>query len=390
MPPMPNTLPYWRLSSFYFWYFAIIGAFSPYFARWLLGLGLSGFAIGTVMSLWYATRIVSPPAWSVMCSRSPSPQRWLHGGALATALCFTGFLFAREYWQLVLVMCAYGFFANAIMPQFEALTMARLGEQRSQYGRIRAWGSAGFLVVAAGFGPLLERLGLDMLPWLMLPLLAATALSAMTNTYPPAVHLPDPSLPTLRSVLARPAVRRFLLMVLLMQTAFGPFYVFYTIHLGEHGHDGDAIGLLWGLGVIAEIAVFLWIPRLLPRIDAGRILQVCLAVTVLRWAAVAVYPGSLPLMLGAQLLHALSFGAFHAACMQRIAEFFPGRLGQHGQGLLYGLSSGGGGVLGALMAGSLWQIGQGRAAFLGGAAVCVLGLLLARPRAEAVAGAPAG
>ncbi len=375
---MPNPLPYWRLASFYFWYFTIIGGFSPYFARWLHGLGLSGFAIGTVMALWYGTRIVSPPAWSVLTSRSVAPERWLHLGAVAAALSFAGFLFARDYVALLLVMCAFGFFANAIMPQFEALTLSWLGEQRSQYGRIRAWGSLGFLLVAAGYGPLLDRIGPMQLPSVMLPLLTATALVALLNHYPPQAHVADPSLPRLRDVLARPAVRRFLLMVLLMQTAFGPFYVFYTIHLGNHGHRGDVIGLLWGLGVMAEILVFLWMPRVLPRIDAGRILQVCLAVTVLRWSLVALFPQSLSLMLAAQLLHALSFGAFHAACMQRIAEFFPGRLGQHGQGLLYGLSSGGGGVLGALMAGGLWQYGAGQAAFLGGASVCLIAWLLAR------------
>jgi MFS transporter, PPP family, 3-phenylpropionic acid transporter len=379
MPP----LPYWRLSSFYFWYFAIIGAFSPYFARWLKELGLSGVAIGSVMALWYGSRIVSPPLWSMLCARSPTPERWLHRGALLATLSFAGFLFARDYWALIAVMAAYGFFANAIMPQFEAMTLARLGPRRAEYGRIRAWGSAGFLIVASGYGPLLDAVGNHALPLLMLPLLAATVVSAFVNRAAPDLQL-DPAIPRLGDVLRRADVRNFLLVVLLMQTAFGPFYVFFTIHLGEHGHGGSIIGLLWGLGVLAEIGLFMLIPRFLARLDAGAILRFCIAVSILRWAVVALWPGSLPLMIGAQLLHALGFGAFHAACMVRVAEFFPGRLGQHGQGLLYGFSSGIGGVLGALMAGSLYQQGGGMAAFLGGAAVCGLAFVLAMRRSTAL------
>jgi MFS transporter, PPP family, 3-phenylpropionic acid transporter len=373
-----QPLPYWRLSSFYFWYFAIIGAFSPYFARWLHGLGLSGVAIGSIMAMWYGTRIVSPPVWSHICSNSRAPERWLHLGAVAAALSFGGFLFASEFWPLLLVMTAFGFFANAIMPQFEALTLARLGPRRVDYGRIRVWGSVGFLLVAVAYGPLLERVGEHTLPWLILPLLAATVLAALANGHV-TEHL-DAAIPRLGDVLRRREVRLFLLVVLLMQTGFGPFYVFFTIHLAEHGHSGDVIGMLWGLGVLAEIAVFALLPRLLPRLDAGSILRFCIAATVLRWSMVALLPESLPAMVAAQLMHALSFGAFHAACMQRVAEFFPGRLGQHGQGLLYGFSSGIGGVLGALMAGALWELHHGIGAFLGGAAICAAAWLLSSPR----------
>jgi MFS transporter, PPP family, 3-phenylpropionic acid transporter len=379
MPRMP-ALPYWRLSSFYFWYYAIIGAFSPYFARWLLGLGFSGVAIGSIMAAWYGTRIVSPPLWSHWCTGSPSPQRWLHFGAAAAALSFAGFLFARDFVPMLAVMLAFGFFANAILPQFEALTLARLGSRRDQYGRIRLWGSVGFLLVAVAYGPLLDRIGDQALPALMLPLLAAMALSALANRAAAAVPAAGADSPRLGKVLRRREVRAFLLLVLLMQAGFGPFYVFFTIHLTAHGHDGGVIGALWGLGVLAEIVLFALLPRWLPQLDAGTILRACIAASVLRWLVVALWPQSLAAMVGAQLVHALGFGAFHVACMQRVAAFFPGRLGQHGQGLLYGFSSGIGGVLGALMAGALWQYAGGSGAFIGAAIVSLLALLLALPR----------
>jgi MFS family permease len=83
---------------------------------------------------------------------------------------------------------------------------------------------------------------------------------------------------------------------------------------------------------------------------------------VLRWWVTAAWPDSLALMVLAQTTHAFSFAAFFAAAMLLLAEYFPGRHNGHGQGVFYGLSSGVGGVIGALLAGQLWRFG-GQAAF---------------------------
>src|SRR5690606_26256626 len=93
----------------------------------------------------------------------------------------------------------------------------------------------------------------------------------------------------------------------------------------------------------------------------------------------AAQPQSLAWMLGMQLLHALSFGAFHAACMQRAVELFPGRLAHHGQSLLYGLGSGVGGVVGTLLAGVTWEYFGGRGSFAVSAVICVLALVVVWP-----------
>jgi PPP family 3-phenylpropionic acid transporter len=172
-------------------------------------------------------------------------------------------------------------------------------------------------------------------------------------------------------------------MALLMQMGFGAFYVFYTLHMQAAGHAGLAVGLLWGLGVLAEIAMFWWMPRLFARFAAPSLLSFCLAVTVLRWTLTALFPTLLPLMFAVQLLHAFSFAVFHACCMRQMAESFPGRDAAAGQSLLYSLSSGVGGVLGALLSSWLWEWRGGSAAFLGGAVVVAVawGVYALRPRA---------
>jgi PPP family 3-phenylpropionic acid transporter len=370
-------LPYWRLSSFYFWYYAALGAFTPYFAQWLHDLGQDATAISALMALWYATRVFAPTLWSARTTASPQPIRWLRGGALLTLLAFAGFLFTERFIALFAVMLVFSFFCNAIMPQFEALTLDTLGSRRAEYGRLRVWGSVGFILVTLGYGWLLERHGSSILPALMLPLFAAMAISAFANRMPPAHAHETAAYPNAWEAFRRPGVAVFLAVAMLMQIGFGPYYVFFTLYLGEHGHGTDVIGALWSLGVLAEIGLFMLAPRLLHRFGPLRLLAWCLGLTSLRWLVTAFWPQSLPVLVAMQLLHAMSFGIFHAACMQLVASYFPGRLSAHGQALLYAVSSGIGGVIGASFAGLAWNFGGGMAAFVLAAFASAAGLALA-------------
>ena len=371
-------LPYWRLSSFYFWYYAALGGFTPFFARWLHDLGQPAAAISALMTLWWATRVFAPAVWSAFTARSPAPIRWLRAGAVLTLVGFTGFLFAESFPALFAVMLVSSFFCNAIMPQFEAITLDTLGARRADYGRLRVWGSIGFILVTLAYGWLLQQYGSSWLPALMLPLFAATAASAFFNRMPAGVdHSHDEAPGNAWQALRRPGVAPFLAVAMLMQIGFGPFYVFFTLYLGESGHGTATIGALWALGVLAEIALFISAPALLRKHGPIKLLLVCLGVTTLRWLMVAFMPHSIPLMALAQLLHALSFGIFHASCMQLVGHYFPGRLSTHGQALLYSIGSGFGGVLGAALAGAAWEIGGGRASFVLAAIVAAAGFVIA-------------
>jgi PPP family 3-phenylpropionic acid transporter len=361
-----------RYSAFYFFYYAGLGAFSPYIGRFVDALGHSGYVLGAMLALWYGTRVLGPPAWTAIVARSDRPGAWLLVGSLLTLLLCAGFTAFHGALGLCVVMTLFGLAYNSLLPQFEAMTLNALGERNAQYGRIRVWGSIGFLLVASSYGWLLDRVGATQLPWLLLPLFALMALAALRHrdARPPR-HEGEHRVAG-AALWRRPGVRRFLLVALLMQTGFGAFYVFYTLHLQAAGHDGLVVGLLWGAGVLSVIARFWAMPRLFARFDAGALLSFCLAVTVLRWIVTALLPGELALMFAVQLLHAFSFAVFHACCMRQMAHSFPGRDAAAGQSLLYSVSSGVGGVLGALLASLLWEWHGGTAAFLGAAAVAAL------------------
>ena len=370
-PPDPRSNTLWRFALFYFCYYAAIGAYTPYVGRWVDAMGHGGFVVGAMLGLWYATRIVGPVAWAALGGRSARPGLWLVAACAMGLLCFAGFTLTRSAVALLSVMTAFGFFYNAVLPQFEAMTLTALGPDSHEYGRIRLWGSVGFLLVAGSYGALMDRLGNASFPWLALPLFGAALLASLLhrNDRPPS-HIDTAA--EAGHLWKRPGVRRFLLVALLTQAGFGTFYVFFTLHMQDHHHSGLAVGILWAAAVLAEIVMFWFAPRLIARVGASRLFGFCIAIGALRWAVTALYADSFAIMFAAQLTHAFSFAVFQSCCMQLMTEYFPGRRAAAGQSLLYGFSSGVGGVLGAALAAVMWHFGRGQWAFLAGAAVTAI------------------
>ncbi len=374
---MAGKIPAVRLSSFYFMYYAALGAFTPYWSLYLKSRGMEVAAISVLMSLWYATRIVAPSTWTTLASRSAHPIRWLHLGCILTLASFSAFLLPLGFTGLFAVMCAFCFAYNAVMPQFEAITLSHLAERSDRYGHIRVWGSIGFIVVVALYGWLLDRLGVGTLPWLMLPLFVGLLASAYSNHYARTVEeIHGEHHIGFRARLRQPQVIAFFVAAFLAQVSFGPYYTFFSIFLTEHGYSTSMLGVFWTIGVLAEIGVFFLSSHIFRRWDAGKVLMFAMCSAALRWWVTALWPDIVPVMVLAQLTHALNFGAFFAAVMQLLVRFFPGKMNGHGQGVFYGLSSGVGGVLGALAAGQLWHFG-GSTAFLVSGCIALLGAMIA-------------
>lgn len=340
------------------------------------------------MGLWYGTRIFAPNLWAALVARRGAPIVWLRWGTVATLLACAGFLPDAGFGVALAAMLLFASLYNALMPQFEAITLAHLGAAREHYGRIRLWGSLGFLLVVLGGGALFREVGYGWLLALMLPLFALTVLAAWQVEPPPETPRPTATSPGAGAlaILKQPAVAALLGVAFLNQIAHGPMYVYLSIYLGQHGHGPATIGALWALGVLAEIALFWGMPVLLRRFGPVPLLAFALLVGALRWTLMAWVPTSLAWMALAQLGHACTFAVAHAATMQLLARHFDGRHMAFGQAALYGLSSGIGGVLGALLAGLVWTQVSGPASFVlaGVISLAALGLLpWLRPRAVA-------
>ena len=370
------TVPYWRLSGFYLFYFASLGALIPYWSLYLEGLGFTAAAIGQLMAMMAMTKIVSPNVWGWIADHTGRRMRIVRLGSLAAAVAFAGVFLGNQFWWLALIMMSFSFFWNASLPQVEVTTLNHLGEQVHRYSAIRLWGSIGFIVTVAALGPLLDRFGTALLPAVMLALYSGIWLSSLwvperTIGTSPQGHAP------LREVLASRQVVTLLGVCFLMQASHGPYYTFYSIYLQDHGYTRSIIGQLWALGVIAEIGIFLILPKLVPAIGLRNLILFSLGLAALRWLLIGYFVDSMAVLIVAQVLHAATFGVYHGAAIQLIHRYFRGRNQGRGQALYSSLSFGAGGAVGALYSGYIWDVGGGIAAYATAALVSIAAWYLA-------------
>ena len=372
----PPGTPYWRLAAFYFFFFAVVGGLAPYWGAYLRSLGFSASAIGELIAVLYATKIIAPNIWGWLADRSRRRMTMVRFACVAAASSFAGMLLGQGYGWLAFLMALFGFFWNAALPQFEANTMNHLGAQDHRYSRIRLWGSIGFIVSVTLLGELTDRVGLRVVPWALLFLLIGLAVAGMfAPSAPEQAH--DDTHEPFRRVLLRPNVLGFLAACYLLQASHGPFYVFYSIYLADHGYRGAAIGALWAVGVLAEIMVFLRMHRWLPRFGPRRLMTLALMVAVVRWTLVGTFPDSVLLQGLAQILHAGTFGVYHAVAISLINRFFTGPNQGRGQALYSSLTFGAGVASGSLASGYLWSNLGAATTWYAAAAVAAAGAVLA-------------
>jgi len=352
---MPAMLPYWRLSGYYFFYFAFIGAFAPYFTLYLQSLAFSAADIAILMSLMQVMRVVAPNLWGWLADRLGRRMPIVRFSAVASLAGFAVFFQTTSFAGVFAGMAVMAFFWSAALPLMESLTFTHLKSDITRYGNIRLWGSVGFIVAVLGIGNALTYLPVDRQLWMTATILAGIAVCSLLVPEagrPPHHH----EAPGLLSVLRRREVQAVLGACFFMSAAHGALYVFYSIYLVEAGYSKAVVGWMWTLGVVAEIGVFMVMPRLTTRFSLRSILLVSYFAAVIRFVMIGWGVESFVLLVIAQLLHGLTFGSYHAASIAAITQWFPGRLQARGQALYGSISFGAGGMLGGLLSGYTWEV----------------------------------
>ena len=369
-------VPYWRLSFFYFSYFAALGCFISYWGLYLRAKGFSAVEIGQLSALLLAMKLVSPNIWGWLADRYRKSLRIVRWSSFLTALAFAGFLKAHDYSEFVLISLAYGFFWNASLPIYEAMTLAHLQADSHRYSQVRLWGSVGFILSVTTLGQWLDYHPIHYLPLVALGLFLLWWFSTLLT--PDCQEL---SAPTTRSNANeygnKPALFAFLAIYVLIQIAHAPYYVFYSIYLKEHGYSTTMTGLLWSSGVVAEIVLFLAMKYLLGRFTLRRILLISLLFSVVRWLLIGNFVDNVALVVLAQLLHAASFGGTHIAGIHFMHRFFDARHQGKGQALYHSVSFGLGGMLGSLLSGQYWEVLGPHLIYSIAAACCGLAYVMA-------------
>jgi PPP family 3-phenylpropionic acid transporter len=275
----------------------------------------------------------------------------------------------------VLFLCTAG-----VVPISEAALAHRVSVEGrvdiARYGRVRLWGSLGFIGAVSASGFILQALGVARFPLLCTALLAVL-LAAVCRL--PVHREPGGASATAAGALAvlrEPVVAWFFVGVFLTVLAHTALYAFYSLDLASLGYDKGTIGLLWAVGVLAEVVWFLFQGRWAHRFSMHAWLALAALASALRFALIAAFAGNPAVLVVAQLLHALTFAAQHSACITLISRYFPGRLRGRGQALYTVLGYGISGVVGGVAGGALSQRFGFAAVFLAASGVAMLSALV--------------
>ena len=347
-------MPYWRLSGFYFFYFATLGVLVPYWGLYLQSIGFTPVDIGNLIAILMFSRIVAPMVWGWIADHRESRMAVVRLASFLTVVTFSGVFFGSTFWWLAAVMLLFSFFWHASLPLLEVFVMRHTAARPGAYGRVRLWGSIGFIVTVTVLGPVIDLRG----PWWALPALLTTMLGIglFSQTLPESeMQGPVVQAGRFREALLRPEVFAFLLACLLMQISHGPYYTFYSIYLQDYGYSKSLIGILWAFAVLCEIGVFLLMQRLLARVALRTVLVASFFLAAVRWLLIGHFPENLVILVLAQTLHAATFGSFHATAMQLVHRFFTGKHQHRGQAIYGSLSFGIGGAVGSFYSGHAWS-----------------------------------
>jgi PPP family 3-phenylpropionic acid transporter len=347
---------YARLAGFYFFYYATVGAFMPYWSPYLEARGFSAPQMGVAYALMGLTRSIMPIVWGWWADVSGKRIALIQWCVLASLALFMGIPFVPPVVPVAALMVAYSIFWHAMLSQFEVVALMHLGQAGGDYGRVRLWGSVGFVAAVLALGPILDRAGMMPLPWLVGAMFAGMAVSAWRVPEVPALPAAGAGGGSILEVLRRPTVIALLAACTLSQLSFAPYYNFFTLFLLQHGYSRGMAGVLWALAVVAEIGMFLRMGRLLAAFGARQLMLAVLAATAARWALTPLVADSLALLVLLQLSHALTFGAFHGLAVHYVQRLFPGALQGRGQALYNAAAYGVGGSIGSLGGGYLFNV----------------------------------
>ena len=368
----------WAFGAFFFLYFAYIGLMSPYASLYFAERGFGALEIAALMSMLQVTRILGPFSWGWLSDYLSNRVGIMRFCAALACITFLAIFYLQDYIPFLIWMFVLHTILSSMVPLGEAATVHALFKDDSfdhRYGRLRLWGSIGFISMVLLAGEIFQWRGIELFPWLGVAVLVLLVI----NTF----FLREPKIERrklvrgeLRTVLRKPEVRWFLLSAFAMIFGHAALYVFYSLYLSDLGYSKFQIGLFWTLGVLAEVIFFYFQSKVLARYSPTAVLQMTFIVGVIRFVLIG-YFASTSLLILAQVMHAATFAAHHSASTKLIQTWFAGPLQARGQALFTTVAYGFGGTLGGLCAGWIWdQLGPNQVFGMAAAACAVAGLAI--------------
>ena len=344
-----------RFALYFSTLFFTNGLMLAYWPVWLNDRGLDAAAIGLLLLAGQWIKVGGTLACGDLADRFGMARRLVIGLSLTGLAAMVLFGLAADFWPLLALTLLWGAAWPAILPIVDGQAMQAASRGMFDYGRARLWGSITFVAATLGGGYALERNGSDAIHAIVVAAVLATVLAAFL--LPIGRNAGETSglrRGAMLDLLRDPVFRLFLIAGGAAQVSHAVYYGFGTLDWRAKGLDDGAIGLLWAVGVLAEIVLFALGRRLAERIGVVRLLIVAGLSGVLRWAATPFIDDYLPL-LAIQTLHALTFGATHLAAMMFIQRRVPSGAISSAQALYAALPIGLGMGLAMMASGLLYE-----------------------------------
>ena len=371
-----------RLAFLYAALFLVVGFYLPYMPVWLHFRGMSEDAIALLLAAPLFVRILSTPAISFAADRATDRRAILlilGGGSL---LSFLALWASDGFWPMLAATILLAIRWTTIMPLIETVAVAGIRKHGLDYGRVRLWGSASFILASFGAGFIIQRWGAATI----LPLLLAATVLMIIGTMLLPRSLTAKVRPTdgvhrhlklseAMALFRAPLFLLFLLATSAVQASHAVYYAFGTIAWQRQGFSSEAIGALWAFGVIVEIALFAFSGKLIAKLGAARLLAIAASAATIRWGLMAFEP---PLLLTAlvQSLHAFSFGAAHLAAIHFLTHAVPEDRAATAQGIYAAAVAGLAMGLATIASGPLYRL-FGPEAYAGMAVLAFISVLCA-------------
>ncbi len=365
-----------NFALFFFAYYGYIGVFSPYASLYFADRGVSAVQIGVLMSMMQVMRIFGPNLWGWVADYTRRRVMVLRVTSAASALVFCGMFWGETFVFFFVLMLALNLFTSAQGPLSEALMLSSMRGDLTHYGRLRLWGSVGFIVTVIAAGQLLDWQGIRLMPWIALALLVMVAAVALNMREEVAMPRSQDT-PSVRQLLKQREVIAFFVSTFLMIAAHASLYVYYSLYLSQIGYSKTVIGLMWSLGVVAEILFFYFQAPLFRRFGVATLMLTSLLIGVVRFLMIGFGAESIVMLLIAQILHAATFGVHHSASVATLQRWFAGPLQARGQALFISVSYGLGGSLGGLLLSACWDTFGARLVYMIAALFCFAGWIAA-------------
>ena len=363
-----------RIRLFYAAYFAAMGLILPFFPVYLAGLGMEVTMIGFMTGLLAAAKVVAPPWTGHLLERRPEEwvQRFI---VLASLLAGVTALFMAVSLNLIVlavVVFLFGLLWASILPLTDGLSVSVSEAALADYGRLRVWGSIGFVVASLAGGAWLADEHIAAFPFVLAALMLALAFAAQGF---PRLALAADGEREDSSGFSR-GFYQLLAIAFIMQISHGAYYGFFSLHLAAAGFSGWQIGGYWVLGVLAEIVLMWRWSRPVQQTAPARVFALCLGLAALRWlgTGLSTDPVAITVM---QLLHAASFAAFHVAAITWVKRLAPDARHAAAQGWYSAAGFGLGSTVGIMGCGVIAEAWGYAMAFYVCSAVALLGIPLA-------------